>query len=322
MRKILIDNALEKKVNDFCDTIFYQRRFDHPRHVLQKIIDNAEGYSESELNYLKKLSDKYFEILKVKPAFINQLIREFDNIIDSDDLKSDFAKVIIDTMRYEDFRKREYLNIVMELGIKACVYCNAQLALVIDIHRIQRGPRRGEMEREGKFEVDHYYSKSKYPFLCTSFYNLIPCCSNCNRSKSTTEAQFYPYTTNPEDVDCFSFSLNENSLDEYWLTNDKSSLIVNFNANNPDLLVNHKELFRIEEIYATQKDVAEEIILKKKAYTADYKKYLVSNFKDLFPDNALVNRLLVGNYTKPEEIHKRPLAKFMQDIARQVGLIS
>lgn len=110
-------------------------------------------------------------------------------------------------------------------------------------------------------------------------------------------------------------------MDEFWKTKDKSKLIINFEANDPYLLVNHNDLFRIEEIYATQKDVAEEIILKATAYTDDYKKYLVDSFEGLFPDKALVNRLLVGNYVRPEETHKRPLSKFMQDIAKQVGLI-
>jgi len=37
---------------------------------------------------------------------------------------------------------------------------------------------------------------------------------------------------------------------------------------------------------------------------------------------ALINRLLIENYEKPSEIHKRPLAKFSKDIARQLHLIS
>jgi hypothetical protein len=35
----------------------------------------------------------------------------------------------------------------------------------------------------------------------------------------------------------------------------------------------------------------------------------------------LSNRLIVGNYARESEIHIRPLAKFKQDIAKQIGLI-
>jgi hypothetical protein len=31
--------------------------------------------------------------------------------------------------------------------------------------------------------------------------------------------------------------------------------------------------------------------------------------------------MIIGNYIDKEDIHKRPLAKFTQDIAREAGLI-
>jgi len=35
----------------------------------------------------------------------------------------------------------------------------------------------------------------------------------------------------------------------------------------------------------------------------------------------MFERFLIGNYTEPKEIHKRPMAKFQQDIAEQLGLL-
>jgi hypothetical protein len=196
--------------------------------------------------------------------------------------------------------------LIKEIGIKTCVYCNAQLALTIDLRRITRGKRKGDYIRKGNFELDHFYPKSKYPFLATSFYNLIPCCSNCNKSKSDNESNFHLYTENDE-------------LESFML----SDLAIKFESTNGDeeLLTNHQELFRISEIYDTQKDIAEELIHKSKAYTCAYKKSLVRGFKSIFPDIAIIDRLIVGNYTEPNDIHKRPLSKFTQDIARQLKLI-
>jgi len=34
-----------------------------------------------------------------------------------------------------------------------------------------------------------------------------------------------------------------------------------------------------------------------------------------------VNRFILGTYDKPEDIHKRPLAKLTQDVAKQLGII-
>ena len=35
----------------------------------------------------------------------------------------------------------------------------------------------------------------------------------------------------------------------------------------------------------------------------------------------MIKRFILGNYTEEQEIHKRPFAKFMQDIGKEVGLI-
>lgn len=59
----------------------------------------------------------------------------------------------------------------MKLGIKACVYCNASYTVATDDDR-------------ATFQIDHSYPKSKYPFLCTSFFNLQPSCMHCNQIKS------------------------------------------------------------------------------------------------------------------------------------------
>jgi len=81
------------------------------------------------------------------------------------------------------------------------------------------------------------------------------------------------------------------------------------------------QVFNIQEIYETQKDIAEELILKAEIYTDKYKENLKKQFKGLFPNEEILNRLLISNYSTEEELHKRPMAKFTMDIAKQVGLI-
>jgi hypothetical protein len=48
---------------------------------------------------------------------------------------------------------------------------------------------------------------------------------------------------------------------------------------------------------------------------------LKDNLDCLVPDDALIDRLLIGNYMDETDIHKRPMSKFMQDIAQQLGII-
>lgn len=50
-----------------------------------------------------------------------------------------------------------------------------------------------------------------------------------------------------------------------------------------------------------------------------YQKSLEKNYKGLFPsDTDTIERILWGNYMKDSDIHKRPMAKFMQDIREQL----
>lgn len=51
-----------------------------------------------------------------------------------------------------------------------CPYCGRQ--------RINVASLPGK--RPSKPPIDHFLPKRKYPFLAVSFYNLIPCCTNCN----------------------------------------------------------------------------------------------------------------------------------------------
>ncbi len=69
------------------------------------------------------------------------------------------------------------------------------------------------------------------------------------------------------------------------------------------------------------KDIVKGLILKAKANPDSYRKMLRKSFTRIFPDESFVDRMLIGNYSKPEETFKRPYAKYSQDIARQLKLI-
>lgn len=55
-----------------------------------------------------------------------------------------------------------------------------------------------------------------------------------------------------------------------------------------------------------------------KAYTDSLKEGLKKLYKNKAP---MLERLLIGNYVDEKDIHKRPMAKFVQDIAKQLKLI-
>ncbi|WP_294269396.1 hypothetical protein [uncultured Chryseobacterium sp.] len=88
-----------------------------------------------------------------------------------------------------------------------------------------------------------------------------------------------------------------------------------------DLLNEYNKIFGIQGIYDTQNDVAEELLHKAKVYTNAYNKSLLKNFHDLFPDKNILEKLIIGNYANSSETFKRPMAKYTQDLAKQLGLI-
>ena len=178
---------------------------------------------------------------------------------------------------------------------------------------------------KAKFQVDHFYPQSKHPHFSISLFNLYPVCASCNNVKSDKPVNFKLYTnrSTAKSTSPYEFRLLDGVVSEYLL--EKRSELIEFQFIDPDtqkaISGSLQDTFDIQGIYETQKDVIEELIIKAQIYNKAYRKKLVDSFPDLFTHASLSNRIFVGNYTEPLEIHKRPLAKFTQDIARQLGLI-
>lgn len=329
MRRIQINNELRINSKEFCENLFVKTRksdFELPIQRLVKLRDNCKGEIKK---YVENIIKNYSIILDAQPDKMKSLIKEFDLILPRSFLNEfvpnkniRFYESVVKAMRYEDLRDKEFLVYLKYSGIKTCVYCNAQLALVIEKRTNNKKGKKAKVQNVGKLELDHFYPKSDHPFLCTSFYNLYPVCGNCNRAKSYKPVLFELYTDTNE-LNPFNFWIDDNSILKYWYTNNHADLKVWFEEKNGNFinLKNHDDTFGIQGLYDTQTDLAEELIHKAKVYSDKYQKSLVESYNKLFPDQSIVKRLLIGNYDKPEDIHKRPMAKFTQDIAKQLGLL-
>ena len=77
-------------------------------------------------------------------------------------------------------------------------------------------------------------------------------------------------------------------------------------------------------LYKTYADELEELVWKFKSFNLAFKEQLTDRFKKLFPIHATRNdiiRFLYGFYSKEKDVHKRPLTKVKQDVAKQLGMI-
>lgn len=284
-----------------------------------------EKNTKYKIMYIKCILSNLDSIITGKPDDIKKLKKDFDDITKSAKKKSksykNFIKKIITALEYEKRRSDFYPRYFHQIGIKSCVYCNAHLTVAIE-EKVKL-IRKTRIDYTAKFQVDHFLPKADYPCFSVSLYNLYPVCANCNIAKSKSAVNFNLYldensiTSSP-----FEFTLAKGSVANYLTTRNIEDIQYKFSE--PSVvppIKTFQEVFKIQEIYDTQKDIAEELILKAEIYTQKYKDSLKKQFPELFINEGIFNRLLLGNYSSEEQLHNRPMAKFTMDIAKQVGLI-
>lgn len=335
MRRIQIDDRIRGFADDYSTNLFKNRNknFVSP---LDRLADLKKSLSNRKYkkycDYIDNIITYYSEINKLIPERYKEFYEEHFKILTEDQLnktikikgkKMAFYEWIVWAMRYDDVRASEFIPYVNQLGIKACVYCNSQFAITVDDGTTA--------DRHALYELDHYMPKSKYPFLCTSFYNLQPTCSCCNKTKSddTKYEWFNLFTTHEDELDPFVFKLNDESEAKYWLSHDKKEIEVELtnsaSAKDSDKKQLDSEIkkLRINEIYAQHNDAIEELLWKTRIYDDNFLQVLREEFSSLGfgEDDSEIKRFILGSYPNDEDIHKRPLAKVSQDVAKQIGLL-
>lgn len=322
----LLANALEQGWHAPLDVI-EKGVLIYPKRPIDDLID-----------YLEKIRVEYRELLRIHPKDMEDKAEEFKNIIPPDeiskiritrvkDLKGNplensdeifFHELIVQYMRYAYVQSTVFPQYVRLMGIKTCVYCNSQYTITT---------------RNNKtfYQLDHCWPKSKYPFFSSSFYNLQPSCGTCNLYKSDNEMRYGNYTpsiwkeADDTSTDYFIFQLKDDAIVRYELSGNTEELEVDFKLKNEKdfdakkLWEDYQKYFHIDELYAEHKDVIEELIWKKQAYSNGYLESLMDAFEG-YPVAVDIPRLFIGNYTNDKDILKRPLSKMVQDIAKQLGL--
>ncbi len=271
--------------------------------------------SAAQRQYLSLLEGQYEKIVMAVPKELDGYKNQFDSIINWQDMSLPanvkFRNELINRMGYKTLRNDFYPGYFEKLQIKACVYCNCQFALTV---------RRVNGKKIAKFQVDHALPKAEYPCFSISFYNLYPTCGPCNNSKSRSNISFILYSADYNDYQSskFQFELDKTSLIRYKVNWKDSDLKIKFEDRGSGL----NKALSIESVYNTQKDIAEELVLKSMIYNKAYKQSLSEALTKLYKHKVpMLERLIIGNYLEEKDIHKRPMAKFTQDIARQLKLI-
>lgn len=200
------------------------------------------------------------------------------------------------------------LDFIKRVNIDTCPYCNRNYIYYLS------------KTSEIKPQIEHFYPKSTYPFLAVSYYNLIPSCQTCNgfgakeEKDPLVEDLINPYLLENTN---FKFSYKIKTINFLNPLFDKSSVDVKFIKKLPG----HLNVFKLDKLYDQHSDHVLELIIKSKvAYSDKYRAYL-HTYRGLKFNDSEIDRMILGNYSKEDEIHKRPLSKLYQDIGRELGLI-
>ena len=324
MRRIKIDKTLHSLVVEFNKTLFGTRnsvgknKFIKPEEGIKSLLVKYERKT-AKRKYLLKIEKEYKDqtLLSIKPTQFQNKIKEFEDLIKEEDLDKSFVKDIITALRYDDYRKKEYPEFISSLGwnVKTCFYCNYAGTLNISTNK----------KLKTYYDLDHVLPKSKYPFLALSFYNFTPSCASCNRQKSgkiiPNLNPFYEDGESNEVGDIFS--LDKRSYAKFLFNKDKEELTINVSDKiNSIIKKDYAEIVDLENLYSSQKHVAEELIWKKTIYTDTYLNQLITDFNGLNLTRNEINRMLWGNNLDEETINDRPLSKFIQDILKDLKVFN
>lgn len=299
-------------------------------HLAPNVLDEYKAYVE-EIAIDYDNADKTMNLLVLQPQHFQNYISKYEGVrflhveLDKELVyhiqvggqrpglkKKRFWELIVDAMHYEKNVRPIMVPIIEAMGIRTCVYCNMQYALTI-------------AHSKGLYELDHRFPKSKYPYLCTTFFNLQPSCPTCNHGKNTATADFGLYTTNSNELHPFHLLANshlylrKHRFDPQYINIHLVSSDVH-NLANCQLAKKHEKDFWIDSAYAAVKDVAEETIWRCKAYDNTYKDLFIKNFPELYNKDAL-HRFVFGTYSDDKNVHCRPLTKLIRDIEKDMGVI-
>ncbi|GHT53235.1 hypothetical protein AGMMS49982_15750 [Bacteroidia bacterium] len=285
--------------------------------------------------YLSKLSKKKFNRKKgngIHNHWIdnrNRIISatpiDFQNIVNEFNAQnqSGFDKFnIYMEGQYEELFYNQKVGywLAEKLDIRTCPYCNRHYTFTIEKKKTKAAD-----EKIIKPQFDHFYPKSKHPYLALSFYNLIPSCPTCNKVKRDEEISINPYWEDFQENNC-KFVLKDKNISRPAII-DKNNIEVGFNFEREKNIkrAKHKcedniDVFGLRELYNKHTDYVEEIIDKAQAYNSTYYDSLIQSFRGLGATPEQIDRYVWGNYTEIDEQFKRPLSKLTRDVLEQLGI--
>ena len=298
-------------------------------------LKTGKGYLNytPEKAYFQKFYDLFiqYDILIAQPEKLKNFIIEEEQLVKQcwdGNRPSEVNDIFLEIFSYKSFSEGKYIDsknkakdsewdawtFLKGLNISVCPYCNADTVFASIVLKKGKGaiPIRSAL--------DHYYPKSKYPFLAISLYNLVPSCDRCNsKIKERREMHNYdtthPYTDNFHDGIRFSkkiltpggFCGNPDDFNLELVPTGKDSELITKAGNMA-------EFFSIKEVYnSIFKHEAAKIIEKINFCVDSYR----STLKPLGLSDEELDNLMWGDILDPSQINRNRLSKMTIDLRNE-----
>lgn len=247
-------------------------------------------------NIIKKLGVNKSAIIKSELSY-NSFYRSVKNIFISNNMK------ISEIFNYDKYLKANQLargNILNNINIKVCPYCNRQY---IDTYSIE-----GEIKSIA--QIDHFYPKKLFPLYSLSLLNFVPSCSYCNCSIKKDRLFpwskiYHSHTMNPK-----IFSVEFSEFNGIYGDQDSFDLVMDIQDENGK---KNSAFFRHEHIYKNHKVDISELLKRRVLYNHLYKYSLEKCLSEEISEKDF-KKIIFGVSGLEEDLTSIPLSKLKNDI--------
>ncbi len=253
-------------------------------------------------------SKRFFTFLKTDLGICTN--REIYNLLMSDNIHKyirEYSEHHTDEKNYEIYNdvRKVWAKELVKYTTSVCPYCNRNYIANFSDYGTT-------------VELDHFFPKTKYPYLAINIYNLIPSCHTCNHQKNEKKLKIYPYKDSLNNYILFTYTVHKLPLK---IDNIKLNLkIINNTRKNRKKVNNYNNILHISDLYQNHKDTVLELIQKREIYPDSYIDELYRNYS-FFNNREDILRLITGGYVDDKDLGKRPLSKLIKDISKELELI-
>lgn len=193
------------------------------------------------------------------------------------------------------------------IGVNVCPYCNRNFVFTL--------------KNKNRPQYDHFFPKSRYPYLSVSMYNLVPCCQTCNSLKSANDpfVKSIVYPFEEEFGYNIYFEINTEDIYTYIGLSDDFEILIGYNEDLVDISMVEKvkssdEIFNLKNLYNKHKDYAKKILKNKYIYTDEYCESLIKSYPLLFTNIDELKNTIYLNSLEKDKWGDQVLAKFTYDL--------